>query len=146
MKISKTAKVILILLAIVALALIRMFQANLFYDPFIEFFKSNYTNSPPPEFNTLKLFMHSTMRYALNTIISLFTIWIAFPQKSVLKFSILFYAFAFIVLLSIQLIIIQDLSPTWYSTFFYVRRFLIQPVFLIILLPAFYYQNQAQKE
>lgn len=143
---KNSLKIALVLLCFVALALVRMFQTELFYDPFIEFFKGSYSNSLPPEVNQSKLFFHTFLRFTINTIISLLAIWVAFQKKSVIKFAIAFYTFALVILMSIKIILIQQLSPEWYSTFFYVRRFLIQPLFLIILLPAFYYQNIVQKK
>lgn len=143
---KNSSKIGLVLLSFVALVLVRMFQSDLFYDPFIEFFKGNYSDSLPPEVNQLKLYFHTFLRYSINTAISLFAIWVAFQKKSVLKFAIAFYALAFVLLMLIKIILIQQLSPDLYNTFFYVRRFLIQPLFLIILLPAFYYQHISQKE
>jgi exosortase F-associated protein len=121
-----------------------MFQNELFTDPFIQFFKGNYTLKEPPYFNEISLYMNTTFRYFLNAIISLLAIWIAFPKKSVLRFSVVFYLFAFVVLMVAKIILIQILKPELYDAFFYVRRFLIQPLFVIILLPAFYYQEKLQ--
>lgn len=141
---NKVVKVGLIILCFIALALIRMFQNELFTDPFIDFFKTNYTQKEPPVIHELSLYLNSTFRYFLNTTISLLAIWIAFPKKSILRFSIAFYLFAFVVLMLAKIILLHQLQSEWYTIFFYVRRFLIQPLFVIILLPAFYYQEKMQ--
>lgn len=143
---NKAVKIGLILMSFILLALVRMFQEELFTDPFLNFYKGNYLQKEPPAIDQLSLYLNTTFRYFLNTIISLFAIWVAFQKKSVLKFSLVFYGVAFVVLMLTKLILINQLTPELYSTLFYVRRFLIQPLFVIILLPAFYYQHKIQKE
>jgi exosortase F-associated protein len=143
---NKAVKTSLILFSFLLLALIRAFQTELFTDPFIAFFKGNYASKPPPILDEISLYINTAFRYFLNTVVSLFAIYIAFPKKSILKFSVVFYVFAFVVLMTVKIILIQQLQPDLYSTFFYVRRFLIQPLFVIILLPAFYYQEKLQTE
>lgn len=143
-KMNNATKIGLILLCFAALALIRMFQTELFTDPFIDFFKGNYAQKKPPVINELSLYFNTAFRYFLNTIISLIAIWVAFPKQSILKFSVAFYLFAFVVLMLAKIILVHQLQPELYSAFFYVRRFLIQPIFVIILLPAFYYQEKLQ--
>ena len=143
---NKALKIGLIILSFLFLALVRMFQTELFNDPFIEFYKENYLQKQPPNIDQLSLYLNTAFRYFLNTIISLFAIWIAFPKKSVIKFSLFFYSIAFVLLMLVKIILVNQLHPDLYSTLFYVRRFLIQPIFVIVLLPAFYYQHKIQKE
>lgn len=143
---NKALKIGLIFFSFVLLALVRMFQTELFTDPFIDFYKGNYLQKTPPNIDELNVYINTAFRYFLNTIISLFAIWIAFPKKSVLKFSLVFYGVAFVLLMLTKIILIHQLTPELYSTLFYVRRFLIQPLFVIILLPAFYYQHKVQKD
>ena len=142
---NKTLKIALILLSFLILASIRMFQSDLFNDPFIEFYKNDYIQKAPPEIDQFNLFLNTAYRYFMNTLVSLFAIFIAFPKKSVIKFSVFFYIVAFILLMIIKLIIVNQLEPSLYDVLFYVRRFLIQPIFVIVLLPAFYYQHHIAK-
>ncbi len=142
---NKTLKICLILLSFLILAAIRMFQSELFNDPFIEFYKNDYVQKLPPEVDQLSLYLNTAYRYFLNTIVSLFAIIVAFPKKSVVKFSVFFYILAFVVLLIVKAVLINNLEPELYDVLFYVRRFLIQPIFVILLLPAFYYQYHIEK-
>ncbi|WP_188407150.1 exosortase F system-associated membrane protein [Psychroflexus salis] len=143
---NKSLKIGLIIVCFILLALIRMFQSELFNDPFIDFYKENYLQKQPPEIQQFSLYLNTAFRYFLNTIISLFAIYIAFPKKSVIKFSVFFYTVAFVLLMLMKIVVVNQLQPELYSLLFYIRRFLIQPIFVIVLLPAFYYQHKIQKQ
>ena len=130
---------ILIFLSIVALAAIRYFENDLFYDPYLQFFKNDYLYIDSPRRETFKLSLFTTLRYVLNTLISLGVLYLVFKDKGVIKFSALLYFFAYIVLLALFLYFVVNPRQEDYYLFFNVRRFLIQPLILLILLPAFYY-------
>ncbi|UOX35626.1 exosortase F system-associated protein [Flavobacterium sediminilitoris] len=121
--------------------MIRTFERTLFYDPFLSFFKSEYHKKELPEFNTLKLFLNLLIRYTLNTILSLSILYLLFKQKKIVVFSSWLYFWLFVVLILIFFSILMfDAKPN-YLMLFYVRRFLIQPLFLILFIPAFYYNK-----
>lgn len=124
-----------------ALAFVRFFETEIFYDPFTKFFKSEYLNADAPIFKTEKLLLNISFRYWLNTFLSLLIIYVAFLDKNILKFSFLFYLIMFFILFSIFILLLKDLKPENYMNLFYVRRFLIQPILVLLLLPAFYYQK-----
>lgn len=124
------------------LILVRAFGEYLFYDPFINYFKDDYLDQPIPDYNALYLWISILLRYALNTLISLVIIYVAFQKKGLVKFSIKFYVFAFLVLGTLYFILLQFEMVNGHLFTFYVRRFLIHPVFVLILLPAFYYQKK----
>jgi exosortase F-associated protein len=129
--------VILILFGL--LVLIRMFENDLFYDPYLTFFQNDYLYIDSPRREVLKLTAYTTLRYWLNSIISITILFMVFKDKSILKFSAVLYGFSFIILLIIYLYFITNPNQESYYMFFNVRRFLIQPILLILLLPAFYY-------
>lgn len=124
---------------VLLLALIRYFENILFYDPLIEFFYSDYLNEMVPHFLTGKLLINVALRYWLNTCISLIILYVAFLDKNILKFSFILYLFLFIGAFVVFSFLILTIGNDNYMALFYVRRFLIHPVFVIILLPAFYY-------
>lgn len=136
---SRTTRYILILLSIVALAAIRYFENDLFYDPYLQFFKNDYLYIDSPRRETFKLSLFTTLRYVLNTLISLGVLYLVFRDKGIVKFSALLYFFAYVVLLALFLYFVINPRQEDYYLFFNIRRFLIQPLILIILLPAFYY-------
>lgn len=139
---GKGIRIGLIVVLFLVLILVRAFQSSLFYDPFIAFFKNDYLTSAFPIFETPKLFLSLIFRYMLNTLISLAIIYLFFQKKSLILFSIKFYLIAFIVLSGVYLLLLETSFSSGYLLAFYVRRMLIHPIFLLVLLPAFYYQKK----
>lgn len=139
---KKQVRILLIIFLFLLLILVRAFRANLFYDPFIHYFEHDYLHLPIPEYDTLKLFFNIFLRYTINTIISLAIIYLAFQKKGLVRFSVKFYIAAFIGLSITYYILLKIGFQNGYLFGFYVRRFLIHPVFVLVLLPAFYYQKK----
>ena len=71
---DKKLRIVIILALFFALILVRAFELQLFYDPFIEYFKYDYLYDPIPVFSGSKLLVSLIFRYGLNTVISLFII------------------------------------------------------------------------
>jgi len=138
---SKTTKIVFIGLLFLMLIAVRAFVQPYFYDPLIEYFKGNYLYNTFPEINLGYLFLNIFYRYLLNTIISLTIIYVVYSDLKVLRFSVKFYAIAFVLLCLFLFLLLKFDHHQGYRLVFYVRRFLIHPIFLLILLPAFYYQK-----
>lgn len=141
---SKTTKYILLIVLFGLLAIIRLFEEQLFYDPYLSFFKNDYLYIDNPRREVLKLTAFTTLRYLLNTIISLSILYVFFKDKNIVKFSALIYTLAYFILLLLFLYFVMNPKQEDYYLFFNVRRFLIQPIILLLLLPAFYYHKQKQ--
>lgn len=135
----KVTKYILLLILVMMLILIRFFEDVLFYDPYLEFFQNDYLYMDSPRREVAKVFGFTTLRFVLNTLISLAILFVVFKDKSIIKFSVLIYAIAFLMVLYLYFVVNPNQED--YYLFFNVRRFLIQPIFLILLLPAFYYHK-----
>jgi exosortase F-associated protein len=132
------ARVICILGLVMLLLMVRILQKHLFYDPLLPFFKSSKTDLPV--YDTARLFLGLAFRYVLNSTISLGILWLAFKDNQVVKLSGILMLVFFVLLASALLIVLKGSQPSL-LTIFYIRRFLIQPLFLILFLPAFYYQK-----
>lgn len=132
----------LALLLIVLLVLIRAYEDSLFYDPFLDYFKSQYYNLPLPEIENIQLILGFFFRYFLNTALSLGLIYIIFKDIDAVKFASVLYFIFFVILLAAFFFILLNDGKTHKMALFYIRRFLIQPIFLLLFLPAFYYQKQ----
>ena len=128
------------------LILIRAFENELFYDPYLTFFKNDYLYIDNPRREVFKLTLFTALRYFLNSLFSLGIIFILFNDRSVFKFSTLIYVVAFFLLLPIFLYFVINPKQEDYYVFFNIRRFLIQPLLLLLLLPAFYYHNMKLKK
>ncbi|MCK0132029.1 exosortase F system-associated protein [Flavobacteriaceae bacterium F08102] len=138
----KFIRIALIGILFVLLIVVRAYGAQLFYDPFIEYFHDDYLHKAMPAYSMFKLFLNIFLRYFLNTMISLGIIYLAFQKIGLVKFSIKFYAIAFVVLGFAYFVLLKIGMLNGHLFAFYVRRFLIHPVFVLILLPAFYYQKK----
>lgn len=135
-------KIVQAVLLIFVLVLIRAYEDSLFYDPFLNYFKLNYPNLPLPKINNSQLFFGLFFRYFLNSIISLAIIYILFKDIVAVKFAGLLYLLFFIMLVITFFFVLSFFGETNKMALFYIRRFLIQPIFLLLFLPAFYFQKQ----
>lgn len=120
---------------------IRAFEGDLFYDPLITYFQNDYLYSSMPEVNIWKLVIDVLFRYTLNSLITLAIIYVAFDKKRYVKFAGFFMMLAFIILIVVFVFLLKNEFESGYLFPFYVRRFLIHPLFLILLFPAFYYMK-----
>ena len=125
------------------LFLIRAFEEDLFYDPLIEYFKNDYLYKSIPEINHWKLIVDMLFRYLMNSFISLAIIYMIFWQKSYVKFSGFVFMISFMILIVVFSILLKTEFESGYLFPFYIRRFIVHPVFLLILLPAFFYHQRA---
>jgi exosortase F-associated protein len=141
---SKVFKLILILILLGLLVGVRIIE-HWFYDPLRLYFEQDYLHKAIPEMHTFKLYLHLLLRFIINTLISLSIIWIAFQNKGYLIFSLKFYLIAFFILMFLLVLLLNTSLQNQNLGIFYVRRFLIQPLFLFLLLPAFHYQNKTYK-
>ena len=141
---NKWFRYILLFVLVLLLVLIRYFEDVLFYDPYLQFFKNDYLYIDSPRRETFKLTLFTTFRYTLNTIISLGILYVVFRNSSVIKFSVVIYAIAYLFLLAAFLYFVINPRQEDYYLFFNIRRFLIQPIILLVLLPAFYYHKLQQ--
>ena len=136
---NNTAKYILLFVLFGMLVLIRVFENELFYDPYLIFFQNDYLYIDSPRREVFKLSAFTSLRYWLNTVISLGILYVVFKDRSMVRFSTLIYMVSFVVLILIYLYFVVNPKQEQYYLFFNMRRFLIQPIILLVLLPAFYY-------
>ena len=98
-----------------------------------------YIDSPRRE--VLKVTLFTTLRYVLNSAISLGILYVIFKDKGIIKFSAIIFILAFVILIAIYLYFVVNPRQEDYYLYFNVRRFIIQPIILMVLLPAFYYHK-----
>lgn len=127
--------------ALLGLILVRAFEDELFYDPFLTFFKSDYQNKPLPDLNCYLLFGNLLLRYAINTFFSLIIIRLLFNDRNLMLFSGYLFFVLFVVLFISFFGLLHFSEQPDYLVLFYIRRFLIQPLVLVLFIPAFYYQQ-----
>ena len=137
-------RILLLLVLISLLATIRIFEKSLFYDPLLEYFKFDYTNLPLPLLNNGNLFLGLMFRFFLNTTISIAIIYIAFKDIGLTKFAALLYLIFFVILILVFFFVLSFYGEESKMTLFYIRRFLIQPLLLLLFIPGFYIQKQSR--
>ncbi|MDX1464035.1 MAG: exosortase F system-associated protein, partial [Marinirhabdus sp.] len=142
---NRSVKIILVGVGITLFVLLRVFEETLFYDPLLPFFKTVHTTSSLPTMPVATVIGHVMLRFLLNSVVSLAIIWALFQSKDILKFSIVLYIILGVVGVSLFYFLIQTSDAGDHLYLFYVRRFLIQPLFLFLLVPAFYVQRIRQK-
>tara|TARA_Y100000782_G_C10183174_1_gene265000 strand:- start:3428 stop:3871 length:444 start_codon:yes stop_codon:yes gene_type:complete len=145
----KLLKYSLIGACLIGLVGVRVIESSLFYDPLIEFYKGDFHHNPFPEINQLLYGVNLIFRYLINSVLLTAIIHFSFQNKSFTKFSSYFFlVLMFILLITFFIMINLDVESNLMKIF-YVRRFIIQPLAGIILIPALYYQkisNQSKKE
>jgi exosortase F-associated protein len=125
------------------LALVRIFENELFYDPFLDFFK-NENASIYPETESTKLCLSLLFRYFINTIISLAILYVIFKDLNLIKFVAILYILFFALLIIGFYIVLNFFDESHKMTLFYIRRFIIQPIFILLFIPAFYFQKKSE--
>lgn len=135
-------RIALAMLLILLLAIIRAYEDSLFYDPFLNYYKTDYYNLSLPVIDSLQLFFGLFFRYFLNSSLSLAIIYVLFKDVEAVIFASILYVLFFVILIVGFFIVLFYFGETNKMALFYVRRFIIQPILLLLFLPAFYYQKQ----
>lgn len=133
--------IFLIVFSVGLLLLIRALEKQLFYDPFMYYFEQDYLIFPLPDVNAGKLFFGLLFRFSLNTIISLGILYFLFKDREMIAFASFLYVVLFVILIVAFFSILFFFTSQENLILFYVRRFLIQPLFIVVFIPAFYFQK-----
>lgn len=139
----KSWKIPVIGMLVLLLVLVRLFEHELFYDPFMLFYQQGF--SAVPEAYPAELFFNVVVRYVINALISLAILYVVFESRSILRFSALLYVVVFLLLFPLFMYLVPHMQEDDFLAAFYVRRFLVHPILILILLPAFYYQRLKER-
>jgi exosortase F-associated protein len=141
---SKLFRGFLVALCVIALVATRFFEDKIFYDPFLNYFKSNFINKPFPDIDLSLYFMNVLFRYLINSTLTLAILALLFNDLKIVKFSSILLIILF-VLLTLTLFLVLKLNENPHKmTIFYLRRFLIQPLFLLLFVPGFYFHKKTK--
>ncbi len=144
---SNRFKILIALLVILLLMSIRAMENQWFPESLIGFFGSEqYLTEPLPPLGFTDYF-NMLLRYLSNSVLSVILIFILFEDKEITKFVIKLYMGAGIFLFLLFLLTLHFYQPGNYRILFYIRRLLIHPVILFILLPVIYFvRSRASKK
>ncbi|MBW7675565.1 exosortase F system-associated membrane protein [Chryseobacterium chendengshani] len=133
---------LIVIAGIFGLVGVRMLEDQIFYDPFLNYFHEANKNVVFPEFEWGILVLSHIFRFVLNLIFSSIIIHFLFKNKEWTIQGVLLIAIVFIITFPIYLYCIYDRFEMGYLFSFYMRRFVIQPLILLLIVPLFYYRKQ----
>ena len=136
----------LVALGIFGLISVRIFEEQLFYDPFLNYFHEANKNAHFPDFVWGKLIWNYLFRFFLNLIISAAVIYFIFKNKDWTFQAIVLMVLVFVITFSLYLYCIHTQFEIGYLFSFYMRRFVIQPLILLLIIPLFYYRKHLAKQ
>lgn len=138
----KNLKWILVILGILGLISVRILEDRIFYDPFLNYFHEANKNLPFPDFEWGKLIFGYIFRFILNLSFSCIVIHFWFRNKQWTIQGAVLITIIFAITFPIYLYCIYDRFEIGYLFSFYMRRFVIQPLTLLLIIPMFYYRKQ----
>ena len=141
----KILNFILVFAGILGLVSVRFLEDKIFYDPFLEFFKTDYKLAQVPDFIWGKLILSHFFRFALNLIFSAIVVHFMFLNKKWTIQAVVLMAVAFLFFFPIYLWCLYSKMEIGYLFTFSVRRFVIQPIILLLIIPIFYYRKKLGK-
>ena len=141
----KILNFILVFAGILGLISVRFLEDKIFYDPFLEFFKADYKVAQVPDFIWGKLMLSHFFRFALNLIFSAIVVHFMFLNKKWTIQAVVLMVVAFLFFFPIYLWCLYSKMEVGYLFTFSVRRFVIQPVILLLIIPIFYYRKKLGK-
>ncbi|WP_210148661.1 exosortase F system-associated membrane protein [Chryseobacterium scophthalmum] len=132
----------LVIVGVCGLVGVRMLEDQIFYDPFLNFFHEGNKDIPFPEFEWGKLIISHIFRFVLNLFFSCVIIHFLFKNKEWTVQGAVLISIIFVITFPIYLFCISDRFDIGYLFSFYMRRFVIQPLILLLIVPLFYYRKQ----
>ncbi|RQO39173.1 exosortase F system-associated protein [Chryseobacterium sp. KBW03] len=133
---------LLIIAGICGLISVRVLEDRLFYDPFLTYFHEANKNIEFPAFEWGKLILGHVFRFVLNLLFSCLIIYGLFKNKQWAVQGAVMMLIVFAIALPIYLYCIHDQFEIGYLFSFYMRRFVIQPLIILLIVPMFYYRKQ----
>lgn len=130
-----------VLVGIAGLITVRAFEDRIFYDPFLEYFHEANKNIAFPHFEWGKMILSHILRFGLNLFFSGIIIFFWFKNKRWAIQGMMLMSIVFAVVLPVYLYCIYEQFEIGYLFSFYIRRFVIQPLILLLIIPIFYYRR-----
>ncbi|MET3535476.1 exosortase F system-associated membrane protein [Chryseobacterium limigenitum] len=132
----------LVITGVLGLIGVRALEDTIFYDPFLNYFHEANKNIPFPDFEWGRLIVGHLFRFILNLFFSCVIIHFIFKNKEWTIQGAFLITIIFLITFPIYLYCISDRFEIGYLFSFYMRRFVIQPLILLLIIPLFYYRKQ----
>lgn len=132
----------LVVLGIFGLIGVRMVEDKIFYDPFLDYFHEANKKAVFPDFEWGKLILNYIFRFVLNLFFSVVIIQFVFKNFRWTVQAVVMILLVFAITFPVYLYCISTKFEIGYLFSFYMRRFVIQPLILLLIIPMFYYRKQ----
>lgn len=132
----------IVIVGIFGLISVRMLESKIFYDPFLSYFHIANKNAYFPDFEWFKLIVNYLLRFLFNLILSAIIVHFIFKSKQWTLQAMVLMLIVFAITFPIYLYCIHTKFEVGYLFSFYMRRFVIQPLTLLLIIPLFYYRKQ----
>ena len=137
-------KWLLVALCIIGLVGVRVLENKIFYDPFLDYF-ANIGNPAFPQFEWTRLIGSHLFRFLLNLIFSLGIVHFLFLNKKWTFQAMVLITLSFALFFPIYLYSVYTEFSFGNLFSFYIRRFVIQPLPVLLIVPLFYYRKNLIK-
>ncbi len=136
---SPWGKRLISLAVLLLLVTVRLNESRWFPEKLIDFFgKDLYPDNPLPALG-FSDYISLLLRYLTNSILSIVFLHIWFGNERITRFLVKFFVATGIAMFLLFGIAVYTYQPGQYLFLFYIRRLLIQPVWLFILFPIIFY-------
>ena len=135
----------LVIIGICGLISVRILEDKLFYDPFLGYFHEADKSMIFPSFEWGQLILGYVFRFILNLLFSCLIIHFLFKDKTWTMQGGILIMIIFLITFPIYLYCIYNKFEIGYIFSFYMRRFVIQPLAILLIVPMFYYRKQMVK-
>lgn len=142
----KLLRYFFVLLGILGLVGVRYVEADVFYDPLLAYFKESTTQSQFPEIKWMPLIGSHLLRFLLNVLFSVAVLQGLFANKIWTIQGIVLMMIFFAITFPLYLYCVYTQFSIGELFSFYIRRFVIQPLALLLIIPLFYYRKSIEKK
>ncbi|MGJ8685604.1 MAG: exosortase F system-associated membrane protein [Nonlabens sp.] len=139
MTVSRIISAVMIVLLVMLLVFVRLFEVELFNDPLNDYYRSNFQFNDMPNISVWKVIAGTSLRFFFNMVISLWIIWFLYKKVSYINAALWVYLFAYGILILLFTLLLDADSDFMKMALFYIRRFLIHPILLFVLVAGFYF-------
>jgi len=133
----------IIAIGAVGLVLMYLLQRQLFYDP-LQDFVYNPVIDNRPSIEGFRFIAGKVIRYVLNDVFAIFILMGLFADRKYLRLALAVFLFGLVVLLPAYFIAVFYFLPEVYSTLNHIHRLVLNPVLMLMLIPAIYYQKRME--
>lgn len=129
-------------LCILGLIGVRFLEEVLFYDPFLAYFRGETTDFPAFEWG--RLVGSHLLRFSLNLLFSVGIIQFLFQNKRWTAQAMVLIVLLFLLFFPAYLYSLSTEFGWGELLSFYIRRFVIQPLAILLIVPLFYHRKKLQ--